>query len=78
MRIYSAMRNFFYVHSKSITVLSQYKAQCAEIKTNLEDIGMDHPQVSTIVASQGMWNVVSGYAAKQINNINIIVWEWDQ
>ena len=48
----------YYVPRKQVTVLSQYKAQCSDIKSNLQDLGMENPQVSTIVASQGSYTCI--------------------
>ena len=58
VRIYSSLRNMYHVPRKQVTVLSQYKAQCSDIKSNLQDLGMENPQVSTIVASQGSYTCI--------------------
>ena len=43
------------VKPDTITVLSQYRAQCSSIEKNLKDLGFEHPNVNTVIASQGMF-----------------------
>ena len=41
------------IYQKDITILSQYKAQCYQIEKQLKEQGINNPNVSTVVASQG-------------------------
>lgn len=45
--------NYYHVDPDKITILSQYKAQCTEIEHNLKGLGYEHPNVGTVIASQG-------------------------
>jgi len=55
VRIYAHLVNFCDVPQNKVSVLSQYRAQCSEITRNLEDVyGFKRPNVSTVIASQGM------------------------
>ena len=53
VRIYLHMVNHLNVRPYQISILSQYKAQCSEIEHNLKSVGIEHPNVNTVVASQG-------------------------
>ena len=49
------------VEQDKITILSQYRAQCSEIERTLKSFGYEHPNVNTVIASQGkqcihIWN----------------------
>ena len=53
MRIFFSLVNYYHVDPDKITILSQYKAQCTEIENNLKGLGYEHPNVGTVIASQG-------------------------
>ena len=42
------------VSAEAIHIMSQYNAQCLEIKRTLEENGFRNDNVSTIVSSQGI------------------------
>jgi len=42
------------VDPDKITILSQYRAQCSSIEKLLKGFGYEHPNVGTVIASQGM------------------------
>ena len=44
----------FCVDSSKIVILSQYRAQCAEIEKQMKLKGQTDIHISTVVASQGM------------------------
>ena len=43
----------FHVKARDMVILSQYRAQCAEITKQLHLKGQDETDVSTVIASQG-------------------------
>ena len=43
----------FHVKARDIVILSQYRAQCAEISKQLHLKGQDETDTSTVIASQG-------------------------
>ena len=53
VRIFLELVNWNVDHNK-ITILSQYRAQCSAIEKLLEGYGYEHPNVGTVIASQGM------------------------
>jgi len=59
VRIFLELVNNFHVDSDKITILSQYRAQCSSIQKLLEEIGYEHPNVETVIASQGTYHYVS-------------------
>jgi len=52
VRIFLALVNY-HVDPNKITILSQYRAQCSSIEKQLKDFGFEHPNVGTVIASQG-------------------------
>jgi len=53
VRIFLELVNW-HVEPNKITILSQYRAQCSSIEKLLEEFGFKHPNVGTVIASQGM------------------------
>lgn len=56
MRIFLELVNWR-VKPNKITILSQYRAQCSAIEKQLEGFGYAHPNVGTVIASQGTLSV---------------------
>jgi len=56
VRIFLQLVNWNVDHN-NITILSQYRAQCSAIEKLLEGFGFEHPNVGTVIASQGKFSV---------------------
>ena len=55
MKIYKYMRD--QARNESIQIISQYNAQCTEMKRRLKlEFNEEGENVSTVVSSQGMWS----------------------
>ena len=53
LKVYNYLTEMVKRHKESIHIISQYNAQCSEIRKRLQSKGVDGEEVSTVVSSQG-------------------------
>ncbi|XP_053394348.1 helicase with zinc finger domain 2-like [Mercenaria mercenaria] len=59
IEVYSYLTKKMHQHKESIQILSQYNAQCSEIRRKLQSKGFNDEHVNTVVSSQGgEWDYV--------------------